>query len=258
MTQGILFDFGGTLDTGGDHWMHILYDIIRESTAEFGSPIDPQLDKELYRRAFAYGERTLATKPIITPQSPYFDIFFEKVQLQIDYIMENSSYRHNENYTLILTGFVANRARDIAREHINRHAAILKRLKSAYKIGLVSNFYGNLDKVLIDFDIKPLFSCVIESARAGVKKPDPAIYKLGCEGLGLPPEDCLVVGDSLVKDIQPALAIGCKAFWVEGRGWDDHDQAATERLLNEFESSGRFGRIRNLDEIAGKLKDTHK
>ena len=84
---------------------------------------------------------------------------------------------------------------------------------------LVSNFYGNIESVLRAYNLLHYFPTIIESAVVGVRKPDPAIFALGVEALGLKPEEVLVVGDSLSKDIAPATSLGCATAWIEGRGW---------------------------------------
>jgi putative hydrolase of the HAD superfamily len=84
---------------------------------------------------------------------------------------------------------------------------------------LVSNFYGNMPVVLREFGFDGLFLKVIESAVVGISKPDPRIFLLGVEALGLKPEEVTVVGDSLDKDIIPAREAGCQAVWLRGEGW---------------------------------------
>lgn len=53
--------------------------------------------------------------------------------------------------------------------------------------------------MLKDFGLRHYFREIVESAVVGVRKPDPRIFELGCEALGLPPAEVLVVGDSLKK-----------------------------------------------------------
>jgi len=96
---------------------------------------------------------------------------------------------------------------------------------------LVSNFYGNVDEVLRDFDLRRYFTGVIESAVVGVRKPDPRIFQLGVVALGLPANEVLVVGDSLRKDILPARSLGCRTAWIKGRGWTPDEDAATDPAL---------------------------
>ena len=60
-----------------------------------------------------------------------------------------------------------------------------------------------------------------------MRKPDPKIFSLGVEDLGLKPEEVLVVGDSYRKDIEPAIKLGCKAIWIKGKGWTAEEDAQT-------------------------------
>lgn len=91
---------------------------------------------------------------------------------------------------------------------------------------LVSNFYGNVETVLADFDLLRYFKKIIESAVVGIRKPDPRIFSLGVEALGIDAANVLVVGDSLKKDIIPAETIGCQVAWLKGKGWTAEEDAA--------------------------------
>lgn len=102
---------------------------------------------------------------------------------------------------------------------------------------LVSNFYGNIGVVLREFGLDHLFSDVIESAVVGVRKPDPKIYQLGVEALGLDAADVTVVGDSYRKDIVPAKSLGCHTVWMKGEGWqpgDEADTAAADLIIHDL------------------------
>jgi putative hydrolase of the HAD superfamily len=59
------------------------------------------------------------------------------------------------------------------------------------------------------------FEHVVESAKAGVRKPDPRIYALMCDALGLPPEACVYL-DDLGINCKPAAALGMHAIKVTG------------------------------------------
>ena len=105
---------------------------------------------------------------------------------------------------------------------------------------LVSNFYVNMPVVLREFGFDGLFLRVIESAVVGIRKPDPRIFLLGVEALGLRPEEVTVVGDSLDKDIIPAHEAGCQTIWLRGEGWNNHPQTP---------SQGEWDSIDSLDEL---------
>ena len=80
---------------------------------------------------------------------------------------------------------------------------------------------------------------VVESAVVGIRKPDPRIFALGVEALGVPAENVLVVGDSYKKDIVPAESIGCQVAWLKGKGWTAEEDAVTHpeiiKKLEEIE-----------------------
>ena len=57
------------------------------------------------------------------------------------------------------------------------------------------------------------FEAVIESSKAGLRKPDPRIYQLMCERLGLAPADCVYL-DDLGINCKPAAALGMAAIKV--------------------------------------------
>ena len=65
MARGLIFDYGGTLDTKGCHWGKVLWHAYEQSHVPVG--------EEAFRNAYVHGERTLATNRIITPHitTPY-------------------------------------------------------------------------------------------------------------------------------------------------------------------------------------------
>ena len=59
------------------------------------------------------------------------------------------------------------------------------------------------------------FEHVIESAKAGVRKPDPRIYQMMCEALGVAPAQCVYL-DDLGINCKPAATLGMHAIKVTG------------------------------------------
>ena len=57
------------------------------------------------------------------------------------------------------------------------------------------------------------FEHVIESAKVGVRKPDPRIYQMMCDALGVAPEACVYL-DDLGINCKPAAAMGMAAIKV--------------------------------------------
>ena len=71
-----------------------------------------------------------------------------------------------------------------------------------------------------------------------MRKPDPRIFQLGVEALGLEPTEVAVIGDSYSKDIIPAKSIGCKTVWFKGIGWTDEqpDGSAADAIIEDFKA----------------------
>jgi putative hydrolase of the HAD superfamily len=61
----------------------------------------------------------------------------------------------------------------------------------------------------------PLFDAIIESSKAGVRKPDPRIYLMMCDLLGVQPDACVYL-DDLGINCKPAAGLGMQAIKVVG------------------------------------------
>ena len=231
--KGIIFDYGGTIDSHGDHWSEIIWDGYCKNNVP--------VSKNQFRDCYVYAERELARTRHILPQHNFYDLLLIKMRIELGNLAKNrllpEAFDIEANAKAI-----ALYCYEQARKSIEDARPTLETLHSRYPMALVSNFYGNVETVLEDFDLKKYFSHIIESAVVGVRKPDPRIFELGVEALGLKPEEVLVVGDSLRKDILPAESIGCKVAWLKGKGWTAEEDAATHPSI-----------IKNLAEIPNSL-----
>ena len=70
----------------------------------------------------------------------------------------------------------------------------------------------------------------------GVRKPDPAIYRLGVDAKGIAAENVLVVGDSFSIDVVPAKAVGCRVAWLKGEGWGGEviDESVPDVIITDL------------------------
>ena len=93
---------------------------------------------------------------------------------------------------------------------------LAERLKSSYRVGLISNSTKRLENELLGRNgIRDLFDVVINSARVGVAKPDPRIYHLAAEQIGAQPSRCLHI-DDLQDNVRGAQAAGFRAIHYRG------------------------------------------
>lgn len=213
--KGIIFDYGGTLDTAGEHWSWV----IRRAWQKAGV----ETDLPTFREAYVYAERELARERHILPEHDFNDLLEIKVKIELDWLARQGEFppEQIEEKAVEIAG-ICNAE---AAANVKNASGVLEQLSKEYPMVLVSNFYGNISKVLENYGIGKYFRKIVESAVVGVRKPDPKIFELGVEALGLPACDCLVVGDSYRKDIMPAREAGCKAIWIKGPGWTDEENA---------------------------------
>ena len=277
--KGIIFDYGGTLDTRGDHWSEVLW----QGYEHFGigvaddEEVEPgvSIHKQAFRDAYVYGERALAVNPIVTPDFHFEDILREKLILELNFLagkelMETGkddsekqaklgnfgkdSDASSESLFLSLSDSeVQQIAVDMARYINAKTLALLKENKQVlehlkqkgYPMVLVSNFYGNINQVLKDAGIDGYFEDVIESAVVGVRKPNPAIFALGVCALDLPASQVLVVGDTYGKDIVPAHKLGCHTLWIKGLQWEEKkvDESIPDGIIKKLSEMEEFLKI---------------
>jgi len=76
----------------------------------------------------------------------------------------------------------------------------IKSLRTRYKVGLLSNAWDDLRKTMHDrWNMDVLFDDLIISAEVGLVKPDPRIFQLALERLGVQPEEAVFIDDMLVN-----------------------------------------------------------
>ena len=274
--KGIIFDYGGTLDTRGDHWSEVLW----QGYEHFGigvaadEEVEPgvSIHKQAFRDAYVYGERALAVNPIVTPDFHFEDILREKLILELNFLagkelletgkddaekqakLGNDSDASSESLLLSLSDSEIHQiAVDMAHyinaktlDLLHENKQVLEHLKQAgYPMVLVSNFYGNINQVLKDAEIDGYFKDVIESAVVGVRKPNPAIFALGVCALDLPASQVLVVGDTYGKDIIPAHKLGCHTLWIKGLQWEEKqvDESIPDGIIRKLSEMEEFLKI---------------
>lgn len=214
-TKGYIFDYGGTLDTGGHHWGRVIWHAYERQ----GVPVG----EEQFREAYVYAERELGKNPIIQPDYTFRRTLSTKLRIEMERLAAlQPGFEAGAWHGRVLDDLYGGVLRETARSR----EALLK-LKENYPLVLVSNFYGNIATVLEEMGLGGLFSKIVESAVVGVRKPDPRIFTLGVEALGLEPGEVVVVGDSYDKDILPAKKAGCQTVWVKGEPWTDYPKDTT-------------------------------
>lgn len=225
--KGIIFDYGGTIDTNGKHWAEVLW----EKYTQLGIPVS----KNDFKEAYISGERTLALTPLIAPEHNFYDVLLIKSSLQLEFLVDKKKMKKEDVVNHNYVEKIAEECYSYVQSTVRVSRGVLEKLSKQHKLILVSNFYGNIETILKDFNLLCYFNEIIESSVVGVRKPDPAIFQLGVSAMGCEPEEIVVVGDSFSKDIVPAKKIGCKAVWLKGIGWEEEtDDSLPDAIITDL------------------------
>ena len=91
MIKGIIFDYGGTLDSRGVHWSEVLWQGYQNANVP--------IDKTTFRTAYVEGERALARERIIMPQDDFHTLLHKKVAIELGYLPEDYDQAHKDQWT---------------------------------------------------------------------------------------------------------------------------------------------------------------
>jgi putative hydrolase of the HAD superfamily len=197
--RAVLFDWGGTLDAEGEPWKDRVAALLRAE----GLTIPP----ERFDPAFYGADDALVGA--VPPALP----FDATVRRLIDGLVEGLALTDRSLAARVAAAFL-----ERSRAAVRANAPLLEALARRYRLGIVSNFYGNLDAVCDDCGVRSLFGIIIDSARVGWQKPDPRIFQAALEGLGVSAAEAVFVGDSLPRDMAGARAVGMPHVWLAGQG----------------------------------------
>lgn len=88
----------------------------------------------------------------------------------------------------------------------------IQTLRPDYKIGLLSNISSDwVTRVLLSAEDQRLFDTMVFSYEVGMIKPNPSIYQLVCERLGVQPEETVMV-DDIPSYVQAGVDLGMKGL----------------------------------------------
>lgn len=200
MRDVVLFDFGGTLDADGDRWAVRFH----QAYARAGGRLAFSAFEPLFRES----DRRLEAEPAVRTMG-----LGEMVAAQAGLLRE------------LLPG-AEGAALDQAAEHfhhdslamVHRNRPMLEHLATRYRLGVVSNFTGNLDRCLAELDLLRLFAVTADSLVVGWSKPDPRLFLHALGALDAGPETAWMVGDNFEADVRPAAALGLATCWLAPAG----------------------------------------
>jgi FMN phosphatase YigB (HAD superfamily) len=194
--RAVLFDFGGTLDADGLRWstrFHAAYTGLGGSLP-FGN----------FETVFRASDRALERRPDIR-RLGFRAMIDAQAQLLQEMVPDGATIDFTE---------VADRFHRDAVRTTERNARVLSSLADRYRLGIVSNFTGNLSCCLAELGLTNYFQTVSDSGVLGTSKPDPEIFNATLAALDVEPAAAWIVGDNLDADIRPARTLGLCTCWL--------------------------------------------
>jgi putative hydrolase of the HAD superfamily len=196
--RALLFDFGGTIDSDGEHWLDRFFALYEDTGLD--------IPREDIKRAFYHADAACHADPGVPSLG-----FRPLVDLHVRFQFEALSLSDGGLETQLAHRFCSG-----AEEVLLKRAYLLEYMKTRFRLGIVSNFFGNLERVLEEARLTGSMETIIDSGRVGVSKPDLAIFRLALERLDLPPGQVAFVGDSYERDMIPSALVGMKTVWLKG------------------------------------------
>ena len=212
----LLFDFGGTLDADGVAWRERFHALYRAEGLD--------LDGEAFAPAFyAADDPLVGGLPPTTDLSGTVHALARNLESEL---VRRGNHGNGDRGGRVASGFLSEAA-----VTFERNRPMLKALSERYRLGVVSNFYGNLKAVCESAGLCSFFKVMVDSHCVGAEKPDPAIFRAALEGLRATAEETVVIGDSLRRDREGARRMGMRFVWVaspDAQGKQSGQQAVAD------------------------------
>ncbi|MCK5105929.1 MAG: HAD family hydrolase [Elusimicrobiales bacterium] len=224
----VFFDFGGTLDSNALPWREIFYSIYK---SEFKN-----LDEEKFSKAFFDSDDNLHLRHDLSKAG------LEKtVEFQVSDVFKHLKIENKSAEERIINSFISN-----SRKYFQISKSVLENLKSKnLKLGVISNFYGNLKPILKGENLLQYFDVVADSGQIGFIKPDRAIFEWALKKADTTAQESAMVGDSAHRDMKGAALMGMPHFWLCGdNNKEDFKLSYPKAII-----------LNNLNELPNKLEN---
>jgi len=224
--RSILFDFGGTLDYPR-HWLDRFLTHYRAAGIN--------LTREQLDLGFNHATRIAYRSVRMVGAYGLIELVDYLVRLQIGFMGRHGPEELRENLAATaggrrldeFAGWITQSFVAESREGFAISREVLDALSARFRMGIVSNFYGNLKNILVEADLARFFGTIADSSRLGIFKPEPGIFLAALRELDALPAETAMVGDSLSKDCVPAHKLGMTAIWLRPSDVDTESAGAT-------------------------------
>jgi putative hydrolase of the HAD superfamily len=198
--KAILLDFGGTLSEGELDW-DPYHESIKSYLSSHGYYIEMQKLKKSLRAALAELKKIRSKGKEMRFEEVYA-IFLSNLEVRYDgEMLEWLHMNFRKNFKTNFYPCVED---------------VLKKLAQKYKIALISNTMSDQPKRLLnEVGYDQYFDLIITSEELGIRKPNPKIFKIVLDELGVKPDEAVHVGDSVEADMYGARDSGITGIWIK-------------------------------------------
>jgi FMN phosphatase YigB (HAD superfamily) len=192
--EALLFDFGGTLDSDGVAWKDRFFALVADAGLS--------VERDRFDRAFYAADDALVGR---LPRQLSLPQTVQRLSLDLARGLGGDSELARKIGTRFLDDTLAKLA---------ANARVLEKLAERYRIGIVSNFYGNLEAICAGTCIGRYVDVAVDSETVGATKPDPRIFQAALDALATSADRAVFVGDSLPRDMEGARRLGMRHIWL--------------------------------------------
>lgn len=196
--KAILFDFGGTLDSDGEHWLDRFYELYESAGLD--------LPRDEIKRVFYMADEECCKDPGVN-ELGLRPLMVHHVRLQFSGLNLVNPGKERE---------LSDRFCARTEGYLQRNLQLLRRLNGTYRLAVVSNFYGNVEVLCREAGLAEFFDAILDSTRLGIGKPNPEIFRIAMGRLGVSPWESVFIGDSYERDMMPSMKLGMKTVWMKG------------------------------------------
>ena len=205
----IFFDLGETLVTQNIEDNMVTKNALREISPILPKRVSPERLFELYREGYKINETIRSRHHVEIPIQVWMRQLLERIieDKPTDQLVRKA-------IKIIVKARAAN-----AIAFDDAHSTLKKFSGRDVKLGIISNVsshevaMGILDNV----KLTKYFVQIVTSARVGIRKPDPGIFRYALMQFRARPEEAVMVGDSEIHDIEGGYIAGLKTVLVDRR-----------------------------------------
>ena len=224
--QAILFDFGGTLDGNGLHWRERAYRFIQSKFPHVSRGKFDEADRASVEKFVASGDGIRCN--LKQTADAIFTRIYERLELDSG----------------IRDAFLHDFCRD-AEQWLHQNRLWLTSLTSDYRLGVISNNFGNTKGWCDDYALSPLLDVIVDSTVIGIKKPDSGIFRAALTELDISAHESIYVGDTYLDDMVGAKSVGMWTAWLVGEQPDTRQESsAADYRLSRLQDLEQFLPVR--------------